>query len=119
MFSSESFVSRIEIWNTLKVYILQSPVRLILGYGIGSFNYLFDFSSHNLFFELIIEGGIINALYFILLIIYVIYKLTKNFNKNKVPIISLISSIPIFFTIGSFLDFWLFWIILGICFARL
>lgn len=120
LFESESYVSRKNIWENLWYYILKDPVHLIIGYGIGSFNYLFDFSSHNLFFELLIEGGIINVLLFVFMVLYIVFKLyMKNFDRNKISIVSLVSSIPLYFTLGSFLDFWIFWIILGVCFARI
>ncbi|PNV80066.1 MAG: hypothetical protein C0196_03505 [Dictyoglomus turgidum] len=116
LFSSESYISRENIWTTIWTYVRD---RIFIGYGIGSFNTLFDLSSHNLLLELWFEGGFINLSLFLILLFYVLIRLMNNFAKNKVFVASLLATIPIFFTLGSFLDFWAFWIVLGICIANI
>lgn len=106
-----SYIERKLIYKEMIKYILQSP---LIGYGLGSTSSLIWTSSHNLFLELWIEGGIINLFLFLALFLFLLINLgKKKDDKCRYFFSALIAFIPISLTISSVFSFWSFWMILG------
>lgn len=109
--ASESYSYRTLLYKEMINYISQSP---LIGYGLSSTSYLIGTSSHNLFLELWIEGGIFSLLLFISMYFILLFKLYKKKEvQSKLYFSSLIAFLPISLTVSSVFTLWSFWMVLG------
>lgn len=87
-----TFNGRTKFWEFCIEMFLQKP---ILGYGIGTFNSVFaeqvgylyqgklwDMHAHNIYFQILGEGGIVGFLLFVSFLIYCFFKSIKLFKSN-------------------------------------
>jgi O-antigen ligase len=77
--ADESVRSREYVWSIAKGYISQSP---IYGYGYEASAYLLPLDTHNMYLDLLLEGGVI-ALIFFIFIFLIGFKVAYSVFKNS------------------------------------
>jgi O-antigen ligase len=106
-FSEGSNQGRIETWKQSLGLIIDNP---LIGTGVGNYSlaikpsadYREPIYSHNLYFDIAAETGIINALVFIFLIIFSLRAFYKNRNNNPFAYAGIISLVA--FSIHSLFE---------------
>lgn len=96
-------INRATLYSTAWGSFIQKP---IIGHGIGSVAYEVGFSAHNIFLDLLVEGGIVVFMVFIGLLITFFSKLRRLINldrTNSLVIIIFMSSFIMLLFSGSYL----------------
>lgn len=124
-----SFGSRWAVWQDGLMSVSRRP---LIGFGVGSSEVVLGTmragqgiaSAHNIWIQLLIEGGIIGCGIFTASYVGLVFSLIrkvrmqKDYESASTVLASLLASIPIGITVGNMMSLWMFWIILGIGLAE-
>ena len=118
---SYDYSIRFSTWRKASLKTVSKPLSMLTGWGPGSFERLYYYSSHNTYLRLLVENGLAGLLTFSLLIIYVNYKLFKACRSAPDPIPWALLAYLIGFMANSFfidaLHWRHLWIMLGLGFT--
>ncbi len=89
------------IWENAYVYFKNS---IFFGHGIGSFENVYGFYSHNILFEILTSFGILGGISFLISLIKYGFNILKNFNESRYILILFFSMgiIPLMFSVYTF-----------------
>lgn len=110
--SSDGAGGRVEIWEDVINLVSSMPMQLIVGYGIGSTNYLIGMGTHNYLLQLLLEVGPIGVILFIRFVFYFIKRFWKH--ENIIAFSTFCSTIIMSMSLSVNTNFY-FWTSIGVC----
>ncbi len=77
-FEEDGFAGRVDIWQDRLALLLDRPVLLLFGSGFGSAIET-GFNGHMLFLHIVVEGGLVGLLLFLIMLVFI----TRNLQKHE------------------------------------